>query len=76
MTKTQTIINLLLANGYYEVTAQHKTRKYRVFARTGYDRFIYVGKAAGVRKGQTVGSSVSMDADRVIAALSKGVFNA
>jgi hypothetical protein len=70
MTKTQTIIELLLDSGFTEVTAQHRTRKYRVFQDPNCDRHpVYVGKSAGVRRGRTISESVSVDADRLIAVL-------
>jgi hypothetical protein len=72
VTKTQTIINLLLVNGYTEVTAQHKTRKYRVFRDPDPSRHpVYVGKSAGVRRGRTVAESASVDADFLITRLTR-----
>ena len=73
MTKTQHIIDLLLATGHSEVTDQSRTKKYRVFQPTQPvpvtrtlllppgDDLIFVGRSAAVRKGKNVTSSLSLD---------------
>lgn len=61
MTKTQAIIAGLKASGHTEVTAQHRTKKYRVFTSQEPGKFCYVGKAGALRKGSTVTDSISID---------------
>lgn len=70
MTKTQKVIDLMLAKGYVEVTAQQRTRKYRVFSHLcAGDRLVFIGKAAAVRFGRTSTTSISIDYDRFVRTL-------
>lgn len=67
MTKTEQIVQFLESRGLKEVTAQHRTRKYRVFASREPGIFYYVGKAAALRKGRSIADSISIDPTRLLA---------
>lgn len=55
--RQDTNADLLLANGYREVTAQARTSRYRVFTAPDGKRNVYLGKAGSVRSGATATDS-------------------